>query len=71
MEGRIWDTNRLTTFRSYVSAPQTRQAEIVRKLPEPKPPEDEVWKQLKKTPRLAELTCIAAGGLVASMNSGR
>jgi hypothetical protein len=28
--------------------PQARQAEIMRKLSEPKPPEDEVWKQIKK-----------------------
>jgi hypothetical protein len=38
----------MTTFRSYGSVPQSRQAEIMRKLSEPKPPEDEVWKQLKK-----------------------
>jgi hypothetical protein len=38
----------MTTFRSYGSVPQARQAEIMRKLSEPKPPEDEVLKQIKK-----------------------
>ena len=37
----------MTTFRSYGSVPQARQAEIMRKLAEPKKPEDEVLKQIK------------------------
>jgi integrase/recombinase XerD len=52
-EFKAWSQNLgheqvMTTFRSYGSVPQARQAEIMRRLSEPKPPEDEVWKQLKR-----------------------
>jgi integrase len=52
-EFKAWSQNLgheqvMTTFRSYGLVPQSRQAEIMHKLSEPKPPEDEVWKQLKE-----------------------
>jgi len=52
-EFKAWSQNMgheqvMTTFRSYGSVPQTRQAEIIHKLSEPKPSEDEVLKQIKK-----------------------
>jgi integrase len=52
-EFKAWSQNMgheqvMTTFRSYGSVPQSRQAEIIRKLSEPKPEEDEVLKQIKK-----------------------
>jgi integrase/recombinase XerD len=52
-EFKAWSQNLgheqvMTTFRSYGSVPQARQAEIIRKLSEPKSPDDEAWKQLKK-----------------------
>jgi integrase len=52
-EFKAWSQNLghervMTSFTSYGTVPGARQAEIMRKLSEPKPPEDEFWKQLKK-----------------------
>jgi integrase len=52
-EFKAWSQNLgheqvMTTFRSYGSVPQSRQAEILRMLSRPRPADDEVRKQLKE-----------------------